>query len=162
MPVNDSLLHLSSHLSSVMRLRRIGLTALITVLTTLVSVDLGFPVLGQLIQNPQSKIQNQLVLAQTPTDRKAEADRLRQQGIEQYGISQFEAALQSWQQALIIYREIKDRQGEGKALMNLGAAYNSLGDYAKAIEYYQQALAIAREIQNRQGEAAALSNLGVS
>jgi hypothetical protein len=97
-----------------MRLYRIGLTAVITVLATLVNVDLGFPVLGQLIENPKSKIPNSQMLAQTPDARKAEADRLLQQGIQQAQTSQFEAALQSWQQALIIYREIKDHKGEGK------------------------------------------------
>src|SRR6478672_8566734 len=63
------------------------------------------------------------VLAQTPDARQAEADRLLQQGNQQFRISQFEAALQSWQQALIIYRETKNRQGEGNALGNLGLAY---------------------------------------
>ncbi|BAZ03340.1 TPR repeat-containing protein (plasmid) [Tolypothrix tenuis PCC 7101] len=102
------------------------------------------------------------VLAQTPQARKAEAERLLQQGYQEYKTSQFEAALQSWQQALSIYREIKDRQGEGWALGNLGNAYYSLGDYPKAIEYAQQFLAIAREIKDRQGEGAALGNLGLA
>ncbi len=54
------------------------------------------------------------VLAQSTTtpDRKAEGDRLLQKGIQQYQTSQFEAAMESWQQALQIYREIKDRQGK--------------------------------------------------
>lgn len=69
------------------------------------------------------------VLAQTPDAQKAEADRLLQQGIEQFQTSQFDAALQSCQQALKIYREIKNRQGEGNALNNLGLAYFNLGDY---------------------------------
>ncbi|NEU72925.1 CHAT domain-containing protein [Hassallia byssoidea VB512170] len=102
------------------------------------------------------------VLAQTTDARKAEADRLKQQGIQQLDISQFEAALKSFQQALIIYREIKDRQGEGKALGNLGIAYANLGDYTKAIEYEQQWLAIAREIKDRQSEGKALGNLGLA
>ena len=55
--------------------------------------------------------QGRELLAQGIDSRKAEADRLLQQGIKQHKTSQFEAALQSWQQALIIYREIKDRQG---------------------------------------------------
>ncbi|WP_306415016.1 MULTISPECIES: tetratricopeptide repeat protein [unclassified Calothrix] len=84
------------------------------------------------------------VLAQTPQARQAEADRLLKQGIQQAQTSQFEAALRSWQQALIIYREIKDRQGEGAALGNLGLAYYFLGDYPKAIEYQQQRLAIVK------------------
>ncbi|MDF5727447.1 MAG: hypothetical protein PUP92_05260, partial [Rhizonema sp. PD38] len=64
-----------------------------------------------------------VVVAQTPDARKAEADRLFQQGIEQFQTSQFEAALKSWSRALVIYREIKDRQGEGTVLGNLGLAY---------------------------------------
>jgi CHAT domain-containing protein/Flp pilus assembly protein TadD len=102
------------------------------------------------------------VLAQTPQARKAEADRLFNQGKQQYKTSQFEAALQSWQQALIIYREIKDRQGEGVALGNLGIAYHALGDYPKAIEYHSKSLAIAREIKDRLGEGNALGNLGIA
>jgi CHAT domain-containing protein len=139
-----------------MRLPRIGLIALLTLLATL-AID-NF----QLIQNPKSNIQNSQVLAQTPTDRKAEADQLLQQGREQYQTSQFEAAKESWLQALTIYREIKDRQGEGRSLGNLGAAYLSLGDYAKAIDYQRQRLAIAREIKDPVGEGQSLGNLGVA
>jgi CHAT domain-containing protein len=100
------------------------------------------------------------VVAQTVDARKVEADRLFQQGIQQFQISQFEAALQSWKQALVIYRQIKDRWGEGSALGNLGVAYHFLGNYVKAIAYHEQRLAIAREIQDRQGEGNALGNLG--
>jgi CHAT domain-containing protein len=102
-----------------------------------------------------------LALAQTTEDRKAEADRLLQQGIQQLDTSQFRAALQSWQQALEIYREIGDRAGEGAALGNLGNAYADLGQYQRAIEFYEQALAIAREIGDRAGEGRALGNMGV-
>ena len=102
------------------------------------------------------------VQAQTTQDRKAEADRLLQKGIQQYQISQFEAALQSWQQALTIYREIKDRFGEGQSLGNLGLAYYSLGKYDKAIEFQLQRLAIAREIKDRSGEGISLNNLAVA
>jgi tetratricopeptide (TPR) repeat protein len=83
-------------------------------------------------------------------------------GIQQHQTSQFPAALNSWQQALQIYRALKNREGEGRALNNLGAAYNSLGDDAKAIEYLQQQLAIAREIKDRLGEGVALGNLGAA
>ncbi|MBD2086997.1 tetratricopeptide repeat protein [Trichocoleus sp. ST-U3] len=99
-------------------------------------------------------------LAQTPDARKAEADQLLVQGIQQAQTSQFEAALQSWQQALSLYREIKNRLGEGQSLGNLGNAYRYLGDYAKAIDYHQQSLAIMREIKDRLGEGKSLGNLG--
>ena len=61
--------------------------------------------------------------AQTTQNRKAEADRLLEQGNQQFQISQFENAFQSWQQALTIYQEIKDRLGEGQSLGNVGLAY---------------------------------------
>ena len=89
-----------------MRPQRIGLIALLTLLTTLAIDNFQF------VANPTSKIQNYQVLAQTPSTRKAEADRLFLQGIRQYETDQIKAASQSFQQALIIYREIKDRQGE--------------------------------------------------
>src|SRR4028118_777886 len=141
-------------LSKVMKLQKIGLSGLISILAALTIGEFRFS------PNSQFKIINSQALAQTQAQRKAEADRLFKQGIQQYQISQFQAALQSWQQALIIYREIKDRQSEGKALGNLGIAYYSLGDYAKAIEYAQQQLAIAREIKDRQTEGKALGSLG--
>ncbi|MBD1943865.1 CHAT domain-containing protein [Coleofasciculus sp. FACHB-712] len=135
-----------------MHSRKISLIAFITLAAT-VSTPLAtsFPAL----RTPR-------VLAQTQADRKAEADRLLQQGFQQLQTSQFEAALQSWQQALTIYREIKDRQGEGAVLGNLGVVYRNLGDYAKAIDYSQQWLAIARSIKDRQSEGTALGNLGIA
>src|SRR6476661_2503744 len=143
-------------LSKVMKLQKIGLSGLISILAALTVGEFRF------IPNSQFKIINSQALAQTQAQRKAEADRLFNQGLQQYQISQFQAALQSWQQALIIYRELKDRQSEGAALGSLGNAYLSLGDYAKAIEYEQQWLAIAREIKDRQSEGKALGNLGLA
>jgi CHAT domain-containing protein len=102
------------------------------------------------------------VVAQTTDARQAEGDRLLQQGNQQYRISQFQAALSFWQQALQMYREIKDRDGEGSALGNLGFAYLSLGNYAKAIEYGHQSLAIVREVKDRRGEGRVLGSLGAA
>jgi Flp pilus assembly protein TadD len=73
------------------------------------------------------------VVAQTVDARKKEADRLLEQGIEQFQTSQFTAAKESCEQALLIYREIKDRKGETLSLGSLGVAYALLGDYPKAI-----------------------------
>ena len=102
------------------------------------------------------------------TDLKAEADRLLQQGREQFQVSQFRAAIDSWQQALQYYRAIgvreafpqESRQGEAKSLHNLGSAYQNLSQYKKAIALYQKSLAIDRKIGNRQGETISLGNLG--
>ena len=100
--------------------------------------------------------------AQTTDARQAEGDRLLRQGKQQYHTGQFSAALNSWQQALQIYRALKNRRGEGNALGNLGATYHSLGNHAKAIEYLQLSLAIAREIKDRKSEGAALGHLGAT
>jgi len=57
--------------------------------------------------------------AQAIDARQVEADRLLQQGIQQYQTGQFPAALKSWQQALQIYRALKNREGEGGTLGKL-------------------------------------------
>ena len=101
-----------------------------------------------------------VVAVETVGTRTVEADKFRQQGKEQARIGQIEAAVQSWQQALRIYREIKDRQGEGKTINNLGAVSSSRGHSKQAIEYLEQSLAIAREIKDREMEASSISNLG--
>ncbi|MBE9137733.1 CHAT domain-containing protein [Nodosilinea sp. LEGE 07088] len=101
-----------------------------------------------------------LAQAEAASDRKAEADRLLVQGDQQYGVSQFREALQSFEQALAIYREIGDRQGEAAALGRLGNPYHYLGQYERAIDVLQQALVISQEIDYGRGEAAALGNLG--
>jgi tetratricopeptide (TPR) repeat protein len=102
------------------------------------------------------------VMAQSTDAREAEADRLLQQGFQQFQTSQFTEALQSWEKALQIYREIKNRRGEAASLGNLGQTYLVLGQYQKAIEYHQQYLTVGREIAARQWEADSLGNLGVA
>ncbi|WP_199340957.1 CHAT domain-containing protein [Nostoc spongiaeforme] len=102
----------------------------------------------------------QQVLAQTSTNHQAEADKLWLKGIEQFDNIQFPAALQSWEQALSLYRKNKDRQSEGRILGNIGIAYSYLYNYNKAIDSLQKALLIAQEIKDRQGESLALGYLG--
>jgi len=99
-------------------------------------------------------------LAQATNPRQVEADRLLEQGLSQFQTGGIEAAFQSWQQALAIYRSLKDRLGEGKALGNLGIAYRILGDFDQAIASQQQYLAIARELKDRESEGMAIGNLG--
>ena len=101
-----------------------------------------------------------VVAVQTVDQRLVKADQLRQQAKEQYQMGRVEAAVQSLQQALKLYREIKNRQGEGKTIHNLGVVYGSRGNNQQAIKYLEQCLAIAREIKDRQIEAASRVNLG--
>jgi CHAT domain-containing protein/tetratricopeptide (TPR) repeat protein len=100
--------------------------------------------------------------AQTSQDWTIEADKLLEQGIQQFDISEYQAAIRSWQQTLAIYQQLKDRDGEASSLNNLGLAYYSLGQYPKAIEFHQQSLAIKQEIGDRNGEALSLMNMGIA
>jgi CHAT domain-containing protein len=134
-----------------MRLHNLGLSAFVCLLV--VFSNSWVPNLSMVFTASQ-------VLAQTVNQRKTEADRLHEKGIQEFQTSNYRAALKSWQQALNIYREIKDRKGEGKALGNLGVAFLDLEDYSEAIKKLEQSLAITQEIKYRQGEANALRNLG--
>jgi tetratricopeptide (TPR) repeat protein len=75
---------------------------------------------------------------------------------------EIEAARESLEDALCLYREIGDRRVEGNARGNLGLAFRDLGQVDRAIEYLEQALVIAREIGDRRVEGNALGNLGLA
>jgi CHAT domain-containing protein len=91
----------------------------------------------------------------------AEANRLLEQGLRQYRVSQFRDALQSWQAALEIYQAMGDRAGEAQTLNNIGLVNQWSGNYPVALDYYQQSLVIAREIGDRATEALTLNNIGL-
>ena len=105
-------------------------------------------------------VMSESVQAQTSQARQNEGDLLFNQGNQQFQLSQFDAAFQSWQQALTIYREIQSRPREQAVLGNLGLAYLALGKYEKAIEYQLQSAELAKAMGDRQGQANAFGNLG--
>ncbi|MFB2877873.1 tetratricopeptide repeat protein, partial [Floridanema aerugineum] len=123
-----------------MRLPKLSIATFIALLTVVADTSISFYSLTSL---PVPK-----VLAQTNSEKKAEASRLLQQGNQQFKTSKFQEALQSFQQALAIYREIGDRNGEARALGTVGLAYYALGDYQKALDSLQQSLVIARELKD--------------
>ena len=98
--------------------------------------------------------------AQTAQDRKAEALRLNQEGLQQLNGGQFREALQTFQQALVIFREIGDRLEEGTTLLDIGLVYDHLSQYQKALESLQQALSIKRQIGDRRREGLTLGAIG--
>jgi CHAT domain-containing protein/Tfp pilus assembly protein PilF len=133
--------------------QKIGLTAFITLLATVsTSVTSYFP----------ASFTPPRALAQTQDSRKASADKLFKEGIEQYQKHQLEAAIESWQQALTIYQQLQDRPGEKAALSGLGAAYLGLANYSKAIASLQVLLPITQATGDRRGEGQALGNLGIA
>lgn len=76
-------------------------------------------------------------------EKKAEGDRLFNQGDQQYKSGQLKAARQSYEQALRIYRSLKHPR-EGNVLGILGIICTGLGHYYKAIEYHEQSIVIFR------------------
>ncbi|MBD2069519.1 tetratricopeptide repeat protein [Leptolyngbya sp. FACHB-671] len=133
-----------------MNLSKLSVTTAIALLTLIATSLTTGIVPGRTIQ----------VLAQTQDNRQAEANRLAQQGLGQYQTSQLQAALQSLQEALEIYREIGDRVGEGDTLSGIGAVYFDLGQYPQALESWRQALSITRAVNDRVGEGIILSGIG--
>ena len=80
-------------------------------------------------------------LAQTQTNqnreaRKAEADRLYQQGIELLRKRQLTQAVEKFQNALVIYQEIQDYNGEQRMRYLIGGIYEQLGESDRAQKYY--------------------------
>ena len=130
--------------------RKISLIASISLILTVLQPVVNLPILFQISQ----------VLAQTPADRIAEAERLYQQGNKQIQTSQYKEALQSFQQALTIYREIKDRKGQAFSLNYIAIVKRTLGDNIESLEFYKQALYIFREIGDRLNEGTVLNNIG--
>ena len=133
-----------------MQLKKIFILAIATFITTFLHSPISFKALTPVEQ----------VLAQTPADRKAEADRLYQQGDQQIQIGQPKAALQFFQQALVIYQQIGDRNGEALSLNYIAIVERARGDYTQALNFYNQALNIFRELGDRLNEGTALNNIG--
>ncbi|MBE9128624.1 hypothetical protein [Coleofasciculus sp. LEGE 07092] len=91
--------------------------------------------------------------AQALDVRKTRAKYFFRQALKQYVTCEFQLALQSWQQALILYRELQDYQAEATTLGYLGLVYGNLGDNTKATTCFQNAIKIAQELKNLQLEA---------
>lgn len=106
-------------------------------------------------------IVNASAQAQTPQNRKDEADRLYGLGTQQLNKGQYREALQPLEQALGIYRAIGDHKGESLALNNIGRVYSNRGDNTQALKYYEQALIIRKEVNDRVGEGLTLNNIGL-
>ena len=101
-------------------------------------------------------VKTNIILAQNTN----QAEKLLTQGTEQYQNNQLEAAIQSWQEALKLYRQQRDANGESLALGRIGLAYERLGDYRQAVDYFEQTLAVVKKNGNNQLEASILGNLG--
>jgi len=76
--------------------------------------------------------------------------------------SNFEAAIEYYQEALNINRRLKDKKAESRTLNAMANVYYSLSDFEKAIEYYDECVFVLQSIGDMNFEAAVLTNRGLS
>ncbi len=87
--------------------------------------------------------------------------RLLQEGLEGFYASEYNLALEKWQEGLSIARNIGDKRFISQFLDNISMVYSKLGQYQKALKSYQQALVIAREIGDKPMEGKVLTISGM-
>jgi CHAT domain-containing protein len=91
----------------------------------------------------------------------SEAEKLVQQGSQQYQSGEFEAAILTWKQALTLYQTQNNTQMEAIVSGYLGATYLALKQYESALEYLQSALTLAQATHNPILVGQVLGNLGL-
>ena len=101
-----------------------------------------------------------VMVAQSNDVLKAQATRLYQQGLQQAETGQLEAAISSWQQALVLVRKLKDTTNEARILNNLAGASAYLGRYTQAEQLARQALKLSQAIKDDYTQVRALIVLG--
>ncbi len=94
-------------------------------------------------------------------DRQAEANTLKAIGDVQQFLKQSPAALENYNQAMLIYRSVGARLGEANTLKAIGILLSKQGNYRQAVPSVEAALAIYRKIGDRYSQAATLQNLAV-
>lgn len=75
---------------------------------------------------------------------------------------QYEAAIRSWEKALLEFRQKNSKFSESLTLSTISSVYMVSGDYNKAIDYAQQALVIARQLKNPLLEGLGYASLGAT
>jgi tetratricopeptide (TPR) repeat protein len=68
-------------------------------------------------------------------------------GIAYRSLSQYDKAIDYYEQALPIFQQVKNRDGEAKVLNNLGNMDLALSQYDKAIAFYKQSINVSESIR---------------
>jgi CHAT domain-containing protein/Tfp pilus assembly protein PilF len=111
---------------------------------------------GDVINHPpQTSLQ-----AQKPQNLNKEADRLYDQGTDQYNNGQFQEALETYQKVLVIYQQSGKQADIAKTLYVVGIIHNQLAQYSQARNFLEQALVIYRKIADKEGIADTVNALG--
>ncbi|MFT3692322.1 MAG: tetratricopeptide repeat protein [Kofleriaceae bacterium] len=90
----------------------------------------------------------------------ARATILNQRGTTLWNIGKLEESIESYAEALVIYRAIGMQRHEARALNNMGIVFAALGEYEEALAHYKSALKIDQALGERSGLALKLGNIG--
>ncbi|MGE0869130.1 MAG: protein kinase [Kofleriaceae bacterium] len=90
----------------------------------------------------------------------ARATILNQRGTTLWNIGRLEASIESYAEALVIYRAIGMARHEARALNNMGIVFAALGEYEEALAHYKSALKIDQALGDRSSIALKLGNIG--
>ena len=85
-----------------------------------------------------------------------EGSRLFQEG----SADSLRQAIQTWQQARVLYQQAGNQGSEAFCLLGIGRVYNALGDKQLALDYFNQALPLSRAVGDPVGENLILHNIG--
>jgi serine/threonine protein kinase/tetratricopeptide (TPR) repeat protein len=90
----------------------------------------------------------------------ARATILNQRGTTLWNIGKLEQSIESYAEALVIYRALGMAREEARALNNMGIIFAALGEYEEALAHYKSALKIDQALGERSGLALKLANIG--
>ena len=85
---------------------------------------------------------------------------LNEQGTTQWHMGRLEASIESYAEALVIYRALKLPRQEAHTLNHMGNAFAALGEYEEALAHYKSSLKIDQQLGDRSGVAFKLGNIG--
>lgn len=103
-------------------LHRLGYVAATLILLQVFPLQIGFRPLGISVAR-----------GQTSEQRRNEAARLNQLGLQQLNKGELQEALKAFEQALAMTKQIGDKDAERVILNNIGEVYRSLGQYPEAL-----------------------------
>ena len=99
--------------------------------------------------------------ARTPTPvLTARATILNQRGTTLWNMGRLEAAIESYAEALVIYRALGMGRFEARALNNMGIVFAALGEFEEALAHYKTALKLDQTLGDRSSIAQKLASIG--